>query len=34
MRAVSIAGAPSTPAVTRDEARVAVRCALSTDLQE
>jgi hypothetical protein len=34
MRGVSIAGAPGTPAVTRDEARVAVRCALSTDLQE
>jgi hypothetical protein len=34
MRAVSIAGAPSTPSTTRDEARIAVRCALSTDLQE
>jgi hypothetical protein len=33
-RAVSIAGAPTTPQVTRDEARVAVSCALVTDLQE
>jgi hypothetical protein len=34
MRAVSLAGAPSAPSTTRDEARIAVRCALSTDLQE
>jgi len=34
MAAVSIAGAPHTPTTTRDELRVAVRCALSTDLQE
>ncbi len=34
MRAVSIAGAPRTPTAARDDVRVAVRCALSTDLQE
>ena len=32
--AVSLAGQPHTPTETRDDVRVAVRCALSTDLQE
>jgi len=32
--AVSIAGAPRSPAATRDEVRVAVRCGVSVDLQE
>ena len=34
MRAVSIAGAARTPTETHDDVRVAVRCALSTDLEE
>jgi hypothetical protein len=34
MRAVSLAGRAHTPATTHDDVRVAVRCALATDLQE